>query len=319
MSKDIDSLLNVVIMPESPEVRTIADQLGFYMRGRDLLSVELLGGKPSMLAKKKDYETLNAKLPMKISRVFAKSKLLVMELEDEKEEDMWWIFVTFGMTGKITTEESKHSHIKFTASKSAIGYNTFYYTDARKFGNVDVSTDSDVYEKRLKALAPPIGLAPEGMALITKDEFKAGVKKCAKRLRSELACCIMDQKSICSGVGNYLLAEGFYEAKVNPYVRCEDLSDDQIHRLFDAWNAVILKSYGDGGNSFSDYVDANNKKGLFASKLKVYRKQKDLLGHTVLHEAGPGNLSASTMHYVVEVQGSRKDVKGQEDYDDDDG
>ena len=48
----------------------------------------------------------------------------------------------------------------------------------------------------------------------------------------------MDQKQF-SGIGNYILSEIFYRSKLNPFLNCKDLSDDQWRVLYDQIVIVV--------------------------------------------------------------------------------
>ncbi len=67
-----------------------------------------------------------------------------------------------------------------------------------------------------------------GQYLITEEKFISNVKNCKKNY---LAKVLIDQHRICSGVGNYLLSEIFYACKLNPNIRCSELSDSQIKKI----------------------------------------------------------------------------------------
>ncbi len=48
----------------------------------------------------------------------------------------------------------------------------------------------------------------------------------------------MDQKKF-SGIGNYILSEIFYRSKLNPFLSCKDLSDEQWRVLYDQIVVVV--------------------------------------------------------------------------------
>ena len=80
---------------------------------------------------------------------------------------------------------------------------------------------------------------------------------------------ILDQQ-VAAGVGNIYADEALFLAGIRPEVRGAKLSRPRMQKLFQAIPEVLRKGLEHGGTSFSDYVDADGKKGSNQEQLLVY-------------------------------------------------
>lgn len=273
-------------MPEIVEVLTDAESLDFFLSNRTLDDISFLND--LFKNKSKGLEELREALPLRIERVRSRAKKFFMRLVDPAgNKPDWWCFWSYGMNGRITLREVDHSHIRFQVSHCWIGMDEFFYTNVRRIGFFEASCDKDVYRGHVEDMARPIGLGWEGEAdfkTITEKEFRVAVKQAGKKY---FVAALMDQRTICSGIGNYLLSELMYEAKLDPLVRCPDLTEEEIKRLYQASLRVIKDSYENGGVSMKDYVHVDNTLGRHEYHLKVYRKKgKDAAGREIKHCKG---------------------------------
>jgi len=280
-------------MPEICECRTDADLLDFYLSNRYLESITLIND--VFKSKSSGIEELQQHLPLKVNRVLSRAKKIFVQLTNPKGND-WWIFWAYGMTGRIGEERKTHSHVEFKMSHSWIGFDVFYYTNQRRIACfVEASCDPERLDYHVSDMGKPAVLGyddAEGFEPITEEEFIANIQAASGYLASK----IMDQRTIASGIGNYLLSEIFYDAKLDPWVKCKDLSDDHISRLWKSVNKVINESYNNGGVSMSDYVHIDNTLGTHEHNLKVYERITTDLGEQVTSKKGP---HGRTFWYVV--------------------
>jgi len=138
-----------------------------------------------------------------------------------------------------------------------------------------------------------------GKYLITEEEFR---EKCIKHSNKNIAKALMDQKSICSGVGNYLLSEIVFDTGINPFRDFSSLDSDDISSLYECCNRLINKSYEYGGTSIKNYTDLNGEDGDNYYNLKVYGQEEDPEGYPVVKIEGPHGRSLwlSTSYYWVD-------------------
>lgn len=270
-------------MPEGPEVAFIANQLNKELKGKSITSFDILGGRYSRHAEPDGLKDFRKNLPMNINEVEFKGKLIIFHFEDE-EGNKWWMFNTLGMSGGWSVNQTKHSHLRLGYREEDLDEDEkderIYFTDQRCFGTVKFINDEKEYNKKMKSI--PGGFL--GKYLITFDEFKKNVEK---KKDKNIAKCLMDQKSICSGVGNYLLSEICFSAAVNPWKDFDSLDDDDVKFLYDIIKEIIEYSYKAGGASIKNYSDLNDNDGEFVYDFQVYMQEEDPNGYPVIKKEGP--------------------------------
>ncbi len=137
--------------------------------------------------------------------------------------------------------------------------------------------------------------------IIDYETFYTNVKNSKK---ASFTTKLTDQKSICSGIGNYLLSEIMYESGLYPAIKCHELTDKDIENVFQNCAKIIKKSYEMGGMSMRDYVDVHGVEGKFETELQVYGKknENDPYGNKV-HSMKRG--TGQTIWYVPGLQKNR--------------
>lgn len=312
-----------IIMPEQPEVARITDQLEFYLINKKVLSITPLRGKFIEEFEKYDneedeeFEEITDKqrflkdLPLKISDVFYRGKLIFIMFE--KKGKKWMMVNSLRMTGSWRLDRDKYSCLKFDLEEKKengpFDITEIYYTDVRTLGVFELIDDEDRFENRIN----DFNLSFMGRYTITYDQFEKNVKKCKN---SFLVKSLDDQRSICSGIGNYLMSEILYDAKLHPLIKCNQLTNKNIKTLYNSCASIIKKSYENGGVSVSDYVDLYGEKGKHQDILKVYdpkkKKKTDPHGNKIILEKGK---HGRTLYYIPGLQRLPTDTDPKEEDD----
>src|SRR5690606_16237701 len=97
-----------------------------------------------------------------------------------------------------------------------------YFNDVRNFGNMEITNNIEILNNKLNSLAPDF-LKED----FTNNEFHQMIvsyvhvnnKLSQARMNKEIVKVLMDQNSIGSGIGNYLVAEILFKAKISPYTK----------------------------------------------------------------------------------------------------
>ena len=90
-----------------------------------------------------------------------------------------------------------------------------------------------------------------------------------------------------SGVGNYLLAEGLYKAKIDPFASLFEISEQKRRDLCRLLHATAQESYAAKGvtrPSGGTYLDLNGKRGEFAFQLECYGRDVATNNQPVIRE-----------------------------------
>lgn len=297
-------------MPEGPEVLTIVDQLDFYLNSKVLSSIEFTSGRYEDNGPEYFDEFVDD-LPLTIERVFCKGKLIVFQLSSVKSTNItnitkkWWIFNSLRMTGTWSLNKNiNYGRLEMNflprIENGVFDIDKIFYVDVRSLGTFEFIKDEDEVNKRLSDLAN--GFIGIEEYTIDYETFYTNIKKCKN---SYLTSKLTDQRSICSGIGNYLLSEILYDSEIYPFIKCSELDDEVIKRLFDSCNTLINLSYSLGGMSMRDYVDITGTSGGFHKHLKVYgkRKETDPYGNRVVHSK---RSNGQTIWYVPGLQRIKK-------------
>jgi formamidopyrimidine-DNA glycosylase len=284
-------------MPEGPEVACLSEELNKFFKGREVMEMEILGGRYVRKEKPKGWEGFQEMLPAKVEEVEYKGKLIIFHFINQEGEKRW-LFNTLGMSGCWTYTRHQHSHLKVSLKKmKGKEGNEIYFTDVRCFGTLIFTDDEKEYQKKIKSIAK--GFLGKEEYQISEKEF---VDKCKKSCKKNIAIALMDQKSVCSGVGNYLLSEIVFDTGINPFLTFADLEEEDLQNLFECCGRLIRDSYKYGGTSIRNYTNLEGENGDNYYNLKVYGQEVDPEGFEVRKVEGPHKrtLWLSTSYSYVE-------------------
>ncbi|MEM3062064.1 MAG: DNA-formamidopyrimidine glycosylase family protein [Nitrososphaerota archaeon] len=277
-------MIETLDMPEVAEVTLTAEILSKHFKNKVLTSFKFISGR---FFKKKPlgYNKFVKSLPLKIIDINSKGKFLWFELsvsEKSKQnnsfskENRWYIFNTFGLTGMWSLFEPEYARSVLTFENGKMAY----FSDMRNFGTFRFTDHPEDLENKLKRLAPDF----------LKEDFDP---EKMRKYNLPIVKILMDQRKVGSGLGNYLVPEILYRAKISPHRLGSELGDDELTNLAYWIKYTVKLSYV---NNYTGYmlnledearkiarkkylpdIDVGNKKFKFL----VYRKKIDPLGNEV--------------------------------------
>ncbi len=251
-------------MPELPECTIIAEQLNEVLANRIIKNSTIISGR-FLISGIKGWDIFDTHLV--IDKIYNKGKVIIWKLifpvMFEEDRPSYLVF-GLGITGKFTENKEKSSRIRFEMFDES-KYNIFYYNDSLGYGSVKVMNEKE-FKSYIKDIAKPIGL---GEKTITKKEF---VTKILDET-SYLGYVLLNQKKVCSGIGNYQISEIFYHAKLKPETKCNELNKEKVKEIYEIIVNLIQESYKHGGVSFRDHKDIYGNKGKYQNHLKIFRKK----------------------------------------------
>ncbi len=259
-------------MPESPEVRIIAEQLNSKLTDHLLRDIRIIGGR---YLSEPIIGFDSFAFPTNIRCVISKGKLIIFRFENG-----WTMFSSLGMTGSWGVEKEKHSALQLDFLGPGKESFSVYYTDPRRFGRLEFQFGLPSFSSKLKNLGPDLlssalGEDPE----ITSEQFRKIFCDSNKTISERL----MDQK-IFSGVGNYIKSESLYLAGISPWRVCRSLTQVESIKLLASINQVMVESYQAGGATLATYKNVENKPGGYAGQLRVYGKARSPEDHVIKRE-----------------------------------
>ncbi len=281
-------------MPEGPEVRLVVDMLNKKIKNKTIKKIEILGGK--YLRKKANFNKL---IGLRIKSIKCYGKFIYWEFYSNSEGNVDIVlFNTLGMTGWWETTDLSHNNIKFIIDDIVI-----YFNDPRNFGNIIISNQESL-KKKLNKL---------GADIFNSNDIEKFKNRLEKKRDDTMICTALLDQNVIAGCGNYLRAEALYIAKISPFRKIRDLSNEEIIKLFDILNQLAWYYYDEEKGRELNII--NNKYKL-SSKFKksgpsnykpetgylylwlVYRQKEDILRNKVLKK----EINNRTIHYVPNIQ-----------------
>lgn len=262
-------------MPEGPEVSNFVRSINsFLSEGDKLLSVTPLSGRYT----KKPIEGISAsRFPLIIESVGCKGKFIYWTFKDTDTV----IFNTLGMSG-AWSNVPRHARVKFETSEGDL-----FFNDPRNFGTLKFCNRKDLKTK-LDSLGPDM--------LNEKVEAKTFIERLRKHPDITLAEALMSQW-IVSGVGNYLKADSLWLAKLSPWRKVSQSTDEQLASLCESVSNVIRTAYLNGGSTILTYKGFDGEEGRHS--MLVYGRKTDPNGEEVVCQETP---DGRTTWWVPRVQ-----------------
>jgi len=264
--------ITIKLMPELPEVETIARGLDKRVAGDTIESV-WLGEKPEPL-KSSAADIASVLERSRIARVQRVGKHIVFDLEKPTaaagkriaadstfpRRGQW--IVHLGMTGQLLIAMPATPHVKHTHAVLRLGSGReLRFVDPRRFGRLAVVRPETKDGARFNA--------PGREPLTTGIEDFVALFHGRK---TPIKSALLNQKLL-SGVGNIYADEALFRASVRPRRQAASLTRSEFEKLRSGLRQVLRHAIRLGGSSVSDYVDADGREGFFQLKHRVYGRE----------------------------------------------
>jgi formamidopyrimidine-DNA glycosylase len=250
---------------ELPEVEVLRRDLEKDVLGRRIAAVEVKRSKNSrrvIRRHKAPKEFRDRLVGKKITKVDRRGKYLLFHLDGGDV-----LVAHMGMSGRFLRGNKRvapiqHTHVVITFQQGG----DLRFIDPRTFGELFV-THADELGK-VSELAH-IAIDP----LETPFTWQQFSFMLAER-KAKLKSLLMDQKFI-SGLGNIYSDEVLFAAGLRHDRMSDELSSQEVRRLYRALQEVVQESIRFRGTTLDDeaYVDLYGKPGEYQSELKVYGRQ----------------------------------------------
>lgn len=257
-------------MPELPEVETIARQLDEKLGGKEVDEVEVLRERSF----KGDEKLLKGQ---EIEEVGRRGKLLIIEFKNwdrlvlvhlkmtgqlvwrpgDWEKGEWKEELAGGHPSDDWVNELPSSHTRVIWSFK--DDSKLFFNDMRVFGWMKIEKVKKWEEEEEKM--PPDVVDDD----FTLEYFRSVLSSTRKMVKT----AIMDQKKM-GGVGNIYASDALWKAKIHPEKRSNNLSDEEMERLYEAVVEVINKGIKMGGATYSDFKDTQGLGGSYQEHFLVY-------------------------------------------------
>jgi formamidopyrimidine-DNA glycosylase len=263
-------------MPELPEVEAIKLQLGRFLTGHKIVSVEVRNRKTFQGDEKK-------LIGGKVVGTRRFGKVSVMDLDND-----YSILTHVKLTGQYVYRGPNLPNPKPLSPKVTGGIpgphtlvifnldhgGELFYNDVRRFGWIRVERTEDVLkEKFIVKLGPePFGSAQgHGPRLLTLEYFREMLSKTSRPVKIVL----MDQEKM-GGVGNIYANDALWLAKINPKTPAKSLEDKSAKNLYEAILSVLKEGIKYGGASELAFVTPDGTEGNYQKHTLAYGREGDV-------------------------------------------
>lgn len=249
-------------MPELPEVESIKNQLGRFLKNHKILSVDVNNRR---VFQGEERNIVGAKI--KATRRFG--KVTVIDLDNG-----YSILTHVKLTGQFIYrgpnlispgELSKkvvggipgpHTLVIFNLDKNG----KLYYNDIRRFGWIRIEKTNDVEREKFI-----VKLGPEPFKDLTLDLFMSILSSTKRNIKVVL----MDQTKM-GGVGNIYANDALWLSKINPKRAANSLTDKEQKELYDAMIKVLKEGIKYGGASELAFVTPDGAEGKYQNHTLAY-------------------------------------------------
>lgn len=224
------------------------------------------------------YKIDKLNYPLTIQSIDTKGKFLWMIFIDENNNE-YYLMNTFGLTGKWCFKEL--DYVKLIIKLENIN---LYYCDKLNYGTIVITKDKKILYDKVNKINRDLFKEP-----YTVDEFIDKIKKIKSKKEIVKILMAQDKSGIGSGIGNYLVCEILYIAKISPYKKTNELSQDDIINLWYAITNVIARFYINNDTEYIKHIGdkiipkiKNIKTNLMYDNFLVYKKEYDPYGNKII-------------------------------------
>lgn len=309
-------------MPEGPEVTILSHYLNDKLQTKIIENICVLSGKYTN-KEIPNLKLFNDTIKHKICNVKSKGKVMYITAKNLSTNKKIYFVSHLGMAGEWSFNKTQTDRIRITVKSNKTNKtHTLCYKDPRNFGNIEILNTEENLKNRLDKLAPDVLKTN-----FSNNDFYEMVllflKKSKKRKDQLIFKVLMKQNlsdGLISGLGNYLVPEILYKAKISPYRTIESLSKNDILNISKSIKHVVKLSYYNNTTgymkNFGEYITIH-KNGIDDGKydnyhpdvkfkkthyfeFKIYQKNKDPVGNTVIKDKDLNK--DRTTHWVSEIQ-----------------
>jgi len=249
-------------MPELPEVETMKLQLGKFLTGHKILSVDVKNRKTFQGDEKKIVGG-------KVMGTRRFGKVSVIDLDNG-----YSVLTHVKLTGQyiyrgpnlkkqgtlspkvVGGVPGPHTLVIFQLDHDGV----LYYNDVRRFGWIRIEKTDDVENEKFINK-----LGPEPFKDLTLDIFKSILSKSGRPIK----IILMDQEKM-GGVGNIYATDALWLAKVNPKTPAKNIDSKVAKDLYEAIITVLKAGLKYGGASELAFVTPDGAEGEYQNHTLAY-------------------------------------------------
>ena len=264
-------------MPELPEVEAIKTQLGKYLTGHKILSVEVRNKKifQGDISKIINGKIIGTRRFGKVSVIDLNNNYSILTHVKLTGQYIYRgpnLVNPKSLSAKVTGGiPGPHTHVIFNLDKNG----KLYYNDVRRFGWIRTVKSSEIEKESF------ISKLGTDALKISLEEFEDILSKTSRNIKVTL----MDQEKI-GGVGNIYANDALWLAKINPKTPAKKINGDEVKVLFDAVKSVLAEGIKYGGASELAFVTPDGTEGNYQKHTLAYDHEGEPCERPTCRQAG---------------------------------
>ncbi|HEY3375585.1 MAG TPA: bifunctional DNA-formamidopyrimidine glycosylase/DNA-(apurinic or apyrimidinic site) lyase [Candidatus Aquicultor sp.] len=244
-------------MPELPEVETIKREFDRELVGCTVVSV---GVKNPVVLDIPPVQFIERVRGAEFTHVSRRAKYLAINLSNG-----YSLIIHLKISGQLLytapdmpVDDATHIILNLNDGKQ------LRLRDSDTFAKVFTVKTSDIPSFFAKLRLGPEPLNPN----FTFDEFRTLIRR---HKRAMIKPLLINQHFI-SGIGSIYADEILFFAKVHPTKKVGDLTEDELHKIYDGIKRILPEAIAHHGTTTRAYRDLNGQKGEYQDYLKVHAK-----------------------------------------------
>lgn len=247
----------MVKMPELPEVETIKREFARELIGRRVGSVEVRTASVLDVPPAQFIERVRG---AEFDNVSRRAKYLVINLSNG-----YSLVIHLKISGQLIyvapdRHVNGHTHILFNLD------------DGRQLRLRDVNSFASIWLLKTTDIPSFFAHRKLGPEPLNPDFSYESFRTLIRRHKGARIKSLLINQHFLAGIGNIYADEILFYARIHPTRKVADLSDEDIHKVYDGIRKILPEAISHRGTTTQFYLDLNAKKGEHQNFLKVHAK-----------------------------------------------
>jgi formamidopyrimidine-DNA glycosylase len=238
-------------MPELPEIYNLSNQMKKELKNKKIIDVVVIQEKSINMPVKLFIETLKENIIMDVT---SKGKWIEISFESNMV-----LRINLGMGGDLIY--SRELPTKKYQAHIELSNNYFISFRFWWFGHIHLIKNNE----------PHAMFDSLGVDLIRDSIDKKEFVTLFKNKKGSLKTALLNQKII-AGIGNYYIQDILFKSKINPTVKCNQVSEEKLENLYDIIINEFMDSIEQRGAFYE--LDFYGNNGTFKAGVIAYKEDQ---------------------------------------------
>jgi formamidopyrimidine-DNA glycosylase len=229
-------------MPELPELEVIGEVLQRRIGGQSIQNIEVIAPGGAVVVRDLTQIGFEKALTGKtIESITRRGKFLIFSFLSSGQS--LFMVINFKLTGRLrlsdpSEKRRKKTHIIFNFESGQ----QLRYIDQKQMGQVYLVND-------LERIPDYVRLGPEPL-VISLGEFRQRLKSSQGEIKE-----LLTRGAMVAGIGNAYADEILWEARLHPYRKRKELTEEEVDRLYVAMRKTLISSIEHVREAMQENID----------------------------------------------------------------